>query len=92
MRPPYRGSHGSPRDAATALMRSASGWAAWCFQSLTQACGSARSVGTSHSGTPVSVVGSIVHEVKSIPIPTTSSGVALALRSTSGTVAWIVAM
>ncbi len=30
---------------ATALIRSASGWAAWCFQSLTQACGEARNSG-----------------------------------------------
>ena len=33
-------SHGSPRSVATALMRSASGCAAWCFQSFTHACGS----------------------------------------------------
>ena len=31
--------------AATALIRSASGWAAWCFHSLTQACGSRRNSG-----------------------------------------------
>ena len=53
-------------------MRSASGWAAWCFQSLTHACGSPRSSSIRHSGVPSAVVGSIVHEVKSMPIPITS--------------------
>ena len=32
--PPYRASHGSLRSRATALIRSACPWAAWCFHSL----------------------------------------------------------
>ena len=38
----------SPR--ATSLIRSASGCAAWCFQSLTQACGFERKAGSIESG------------------------------------------
>ncbi len=32
--PPYRPIHFSARSCATALIRSACGWAAWCFHSL----------------------------------------------------------
>ena len=33
--PPYLASHGSPHSRATALIRSACLWAAWCFHSFT---------------------------------------------------------
>ncbi len=72
-------------------MRSASGCAAWCFQSLTQACGSRRSSGTWHSGVPSAVVGSIVHEVKSTPMPMTSAGSMPVVASSWRTVAPTVA-
>ena len=52
---------------ATSLTSSASGWAAWCFQSFTHACGRKRRSGSWQSGVPSAVVGSIVHEVKSMP-------------------------
>ena len=55
-------------------MSSASGCAAWCFQSLTHACGSRRYASRKHSGVPSLVVGSIVHAVKSMPIPMTWAG------------------
>jgi len=42
------------------------------------------------SGTPSTVVGSIVHAVKSIPTPTTSAGSIPDRDSTDGTVVWNV--
>ncbi len=42
-----------PRSRATALIRSASGCAAWCFQSFTQACGSRRSPSSDAERRPV---------------------------------------
>ncbi len=85
IRPPYRSSHGSPSSAATRLMSSASGCAAWCFQSLTQACGSRRQRSTWHSGVPSARVGRIVHAVKSIPRPMTSAGSMPASARADGT-------
>src|ERR671913_274300 len=65
--------------------------AAWCFQSFTQACGSSRHSGKEHNGVPSEVVGNIVQEVKSMPIPTTeeestplsSTALGTAVRSTA---------
>ena len=54
-------------------MRSAWVWAAWCFQSLTYACGRSANSGSSHSGVPSARTGSTVQAVKSVPIPMTSS-------------------
>ena len=48
--------------AATALIRSASGWAAWCFQSFTQACGWRRRSASVAQRRAVGGVGSIVHD------------------------------
>ena len=86
--PPYFGSQASPRRAAVSLIRSASGWAAWCFHSLTQACGFARSSGRTASGVPSAVTGSIVQAVKSMPRPMTSAGSTPLSRRTAGTVVW----
>ena len=72
-RPPYRAIQGSPRSCASALTRSACGWAAWCFHSFTYACGRSRHSGSPHSGVPSDRVGSTVHAVKSVPMPTTSA-------------------
>ena len=55
-------------------MRSASGWAAWCFQSLIQAWGLSRYSGSRQSGVPSAMVGSMVQAVKSMPMPMTSAG------------------
>ena len=86
--PPYFGSHPSPRRAAVSLIRSASGWAAWCFHSFTHACGFARSSGSIASGVPSAVAGSIVQAVKSMPRPMTSAGSTPLSRRTAGTVFW----
>ena len=43
----------APVARATSLIRSASGWAAWCFQSLTQACGFDAEGGQLAEGRPV---------------------------------------
>ena len=83
-------SHGSPRSAATALIRSASGCAAWCFQSFTHACGSARRSSSRQSGVPSASVGSIVQAVKSMPTPITSAGSTPVSASSAGTVSWNV--
>jgi hypothetical protein len=74
------------RRRAVSLMRSACGWAAWCFQSFTQACGSSRRSGSRQSGVPSRRVGSIVQAVKSMAMPTTSAGPRRRVRSTAGTV------
>ena len=66
-------------------MRSASGCAAWCFQSFTQAWGSRRSSGSAQRGVPSALVGSIVQAVKSMPTPTTSAGSTPAAASAAGT-------
>jgi hypothetical protein len=86
--PPYLGSHAWPVRAAVSLILSASGWAAWCFQSLTHACGFARSSGSRHSGVPSAVVGSMVQAVKSTPRPITSAASTPDSRRTAGTVRW----
>ncbi len=85
IRPPYRPIHGSRRSWARSLIRSACGWAAWCFHSLGQACGRSRSPATSHSGVPSRSTGSTVQAVKSVPMPTTAAGSAAASRSASRT-------
>src|SRR5690606_28647620 len=66
-------------------MRSACGWAAWCFHSLGQACG--RSGVRSQSGVPSAVAGSTVQAVKSVPMPITSSAGTPAAATAAGT-AW----
>ena len=66
-------------------MRSASGCAAWCFQSLTQACGLARKAGSIERAVPSAVAGSIVHAVTSTPMPMMSAGSTAASRMTAGT-------
>ncbi len=71
-------------------MRSASGWAAWCFHSFTHACGLPRSSSSTHSGVPSASVGSIVQAVKSIPIPITSAGSTPVSASSAGTASWSV--
>ncbi len=66
-------------------MRSASGWAAWCFHSLTQACGLRRNSGRAASGVPSALVGSIVQAVKSMPTPMTSAASTPAAAMAAGT-------
>jgi hypothetical protein len=66
-------------------MRSACGWAAWCFHSLTQACGLARNSGSAISGVPSAVTGSIVQAVKSMATPATARGSTPLVRTASGT-------
>ena len=60
-------------------MRSACGCAAWCFQSLTQACGLPRNSGSAISGVPSALTGSIVQAVKSMATPATARGIDAAL-------------
>ena len=55
-------------------MRSACGCAAWCFHSLTQACGLPRNSGSAISGVPSALTGSIVQAVKSMATPATARG------------------
>ena len=55
-------------------MRSACGWAAWCRHSFTYAWGRSLNSPSSHNGVPSASVGTIVHAVKSVPMPTTWPG------------------
>ena len=53
-------------------MRSASGWAAWCFHNFTNACGRSLYSARCDNGVPSASVGTIVQAVKSVPMPITS--------------------
>ncbi len=66
-------------------MRSAWPCAAWCFQSLTYACGRSANCGSSLSGVPSASVGTIVQAVKSVAMPMTWAGSMPEARTASGT-------
>ena len=83
--PPYRSIHGSFRSWASVLMRSACGWAAWCFHSLGYACGRPSRPGIMHSGVPSAVAGRTVQAVKSVAMPITAAGSMPASRTAAGT-------
>ena len=83
--PPYRASQGSPRFAASALIRSACRWAAWCFQSLAYACGRPANAPSSLSGVPSASVGRIVQAVKSVAMPIDPGGSTAAAATALGT-------
>jgi hypothetical protein len=83
--PPYRWIQGSPRSCASALMRSACPWAAWCFHSFVYACGRPANSGRRHSGVPSASAGSTVQAVKSVEMPITRAGSTPASAIAAGT-------
>ena len=71
-------------------MRSASGWAAWCFHSFTQAWGLRRNCGSAASGVPSALAGSMVQAVKSTPTPMTLAASTPAAAMAAGMACWKV--